>query len=178
MFVKQLTLQAAQGTVGLIAAPVQGSVLPLQTPATLVTHVKTEDEKPQISSTPVIQDTFIEIVKWLCFSVCLYYVQLNAASSRTGARVADPADPTSCCWDLRCYVHHVQLFGYNYRWRFGFYKHRYYWWVICLCIWNWVSVKSLKSGSVSLSITSHERHTMQNNQLFKSADTRFSNKLS
>ncbi|KAF9419790.1 hypothetical protein HW555_003789 [Spodoptera exigua] len=47
-----LTLQAAQGTVGLIAAPVQGSVLPLQTPATLVTHVKTEDEKPQISSTP------------------------------------------------------------------------------------------------------------------------------
>ncbi|KAG6452160.1 hypothetical protein O3G_MSEX007513 [Manduca sexta] len=52
----QLTLQAAQGTVGLLAAPVQGSVLPLQPPATLVAHVKTEDDKSQLAAqAPLVQ---------------------------------------------------------------------------------------------------------------------------
>ncbi|CAH2035164.1 unnamed protein product, partial [Iphiclides podalirius] len=45
----QLTLQAP-GTVGLIAAPVQGSVLPLQPQTTIVAHVKNEEDKSQIAT--------------------------------------------------------------------------------------------------------------------------------
>lgn len=51
----QLTLQ--QGTVGLITAPVQGSVLPLQPQtSTLVAHVKSEDDKGQQIQTTVYID--------------------------------------------------------------------------------------------------------------------------
>ncbi|CAG9781888.1 unnamed protein product [Diatraea saccharalis] len=48
----QLTLQSAQGTVGLIAGPVPGSVLPLQPQTTLVAHVKSEDDKGQAIAPP------------------------------------------------------------------------------------------------------------------------------
>ncbi|NP_001188364.1 polyhomeotic [Bombyx mori] len=40
------------GAVGLIAAPVQGSVMPMQTSTAMVAHVKTEDDKSQQAATP------------------------------------------------------------------------------------------------------------------------------
>lgn len=50
---QQLTLQTPAGTVGLIAAPAQGSIMPLQPPTALLTRVKQEDEKGSQLLAPV-----------------------------------------------------------------------------------------------------------------------------
>ncbi|XP_050361204.1 polyhomeotic-proximal chromatin protein-like isoform X4 [Nymphalis io] len=48
--------QMQAGTMGLITTPVQGSVLPMQPQAALVTHVKNEEEKnQQVTQTAVVQ---------------------------------------------------------------------------------------------------------------------------